>query len=244
MTNQEEKKIIEKLKAQRTNVRPSRNLLTSILAQLSSPASPQGVSFWWFRLAIPAGVALLIGIVFFNMQGEPAQVAQVPSETSQPQTIQQQALLPQPERVLSMVSLATEEEAMEQVFAQQKEFFEVETTSPSLESRNDKVLAQIESFEQMVLETASSRATLIQENLAEFSSAGANVQELETLLADAQAKILEASGILESLKKDLRSKETDETLIHNTRDTLKTVRDTVRGVYEIFRAIARETKNL
>ena len=38
MINQEEQEIIEKLKAQRANVRPSRALLTSILAQLP-PAS-------------------------------------------------------------------------------------------------------------------------------------------------------------------------------------------------------------
>ena len=132
MINQEEQEIIEKLKAQRANVRPSRALLTSILAQLPPASSAneadsarQRLYFSWVRLAIPAGVALLIGVVFFNIQGEPAQVAQTPPETLQIQTIQQTSA-PQPEGVLSMVSLGTEEEAMEQVFAQQQGFFEDE----------------------------------------------------------------------------------------------------------------------
>ncbi|GEM_PF-3898704 len=109
MANQEEERIINRLKAQRPNVRPSRALLERILSQLSVPAAPQGFSLSWLRIAIPAGVAVLIGFIFLQMQGDPTQITQVQQEQS-----------------VSTASLATEEVALEQTFEQQESFFEDE----------------------------------------------------------------------------------------------------------------------
>lgn len=116
--NHEEQTIIEKLQAQRANVRPSRALLERILLQLSPPSAPQRFSFWWLaslrsglRIAIPAGVAVLVGIIFLQMQRDPTPISHV-------QVRQEQAV--------SITSLATEEEALEQTFEQQESFFEDE----------------------------------------------------------------------------------------------------------------------
>ena len=222
MINQEEKEIIEKLKAQKANVRPSRALLTSILAQLpagrptfAKTSARQGQYFWWLRIAIPAGVALLIGIVFLNMPGgEPT---------------------PQPEGVLSFASLGAEEEEIEQVFAQQERI--LADTIPT-------VLEQVEMSEQNVVKVASQRAAVIEEKLKELAREGKNVEELEILLADAQSKIEEATTLLHTIREDVRAKDANKATIHATRDTFRAARKNTRDAYETFRSIARETKNL
>lgn len=110
--NQEEQTLIEKLKAQRANVRPSRALLNKILAELKmtpeEKRQPQQWT-WGLRIAIPAGVAVLVGVIFLQMQKDPAQITQF-----------------QQEQAVSVTSLATEEEALEQTFEQQESFFEDE----------------------------------------------------------------------------------------------------------------------
>ena len=222
--------------------RPSRALLTSILAQL--PANSRGESsqlFWWLRLAIPAGVALLIGIVFFNMQGDPTQVGQAPSETLQIQTLQQ-APAPQPEGVLSFASLGAEEEEIEQVFAQQEKILADEQAQ--LEVQGKTVLEQVEMSEENVVKIASRRAAVIEVKLEELAREGKNVEELELLLADAQSRIEEATTLLHTIREDLRAEDANEATIHATRDTFRAARKNTRDVYETFRTITREAKNL
>ena len=270
MTNQKEKEIVKKLKAQRANVQPPRALLTSILAQLPAEKlafapstslrapSRQGQYFWWLRIAIPAGVALIIGIVFFNMQGEPEQVAQAPSDILQPQTIQQTSLS-QPEEVLSFASLGAEEEEIEQVFAQQERILaetilmeeipeqaqlEAQETYVGYEKQQQTVLEQVEISEENVVKIASQRATVIEEKLEELAREGKNVEELETLLADAQSKIEEANTLLHTIRENVHAEDADEATIRATRDTFQAARKNTRDVYETFRSIAREAKSL
>lgn len=92
------------------------------------------------------------------------------------------------------------------------------------------VLAQIELFEQRVLETASARALLIQGTLPV-------APELDTLLKDALSKIAETSTILQKLKEDVHTEEINEATMSEVRSTLKTATNTMRDVYKIFRSI-------
>jgi len=100
--------------------------------------------------------------------------------------------------------------------------------------RKQMVVAQIELFEQRVLETATARAILIQGTLPDTA-------ELNTLLANANSKITETSLLLETLKKDVRTEEVDDAAMNEVRNTLKTATNTMREVYKIFRAITNSS---
>ena len=117
MISKEERRIINRLRAQKDAVRPSRALLERILLQLSPPATSQSFSFWLLRIAIPAGVAVLVGVIFLQIQKDPAQIT--PTLTAL--EISQQA------QISSVDPLTEEENAVEQIFTQQESFFEDES---------------------------------------------------------------------------------------------------------------------
>lgn len=122
---QEEQSIIEKLRAQKSAVKPQQALLSKIIAQLPAssadgPADTRPKTFGafmqeqrtltWIRLAIPAGVALLVGGIFFGIQflqtPDPAQQAGMPN--------QQSMTLQQTQQPLSMPGIQAEQKRMEQ----------------------------------------------------------------------------------------------------------------------------------
>ena len=246
MITKTEQEIIEKLRAQRANVRPSRALLTSILALLPADSKREMRQyFWWLRLAIPAGVAVLLGVLFIQLQKD------------QP-TIEQRTAS-QPAQVLSFASLGAEEEEIEQVFAQQERIFadttlieeipeqaqlEAQEKYAGYEKQQQTVLEQVEMSEQNVVKIASRRAAAIEAKLEELAREGKNVEELEVLLADAQTRIVQATTLLRTIKEDVQAKDAKGASIHAARDTFRAARKNTRDVYETFRAIARESKNL
>ena len=131
---QEEQYIIDKLAEQKNAIKPSRQLLSTIIAQLPAqePAlRPQQPNpFPWFRLMIPAGMVLLVGGVFFatrfslpNQPTEPVAVSTLKT-TTQPKHITLVNPV-HPEKALNLTSIAQEEQQIENEIAFD-EFFEDE----------------------------------------------------------------------------------------------------------------------
>jgi hypothetical protein len=145
MTEQEKQnqQIIEKLQKQKNSVRPSRELLSKIIAQL--PASPAGRpaqedlqpfplfkkqhTFAWIRFAIPAGaIAVLFGVFFVSQFYAPSPNAPI-TPIATVQTLKPTALKTvtpvAPEESLSLAGITREERQIEQQLTYE-DFFEDE----------------------------------------------------------------------------------------------------------------------
>lgn len=106
------------------------------------------------------------------------------------------------------------------------------------------LLAHVAKFESAVFKKAEDRSVKIATKIAELKNQGKDVAAIETLLADADAKIVSAKGGLTTLKNDVNTQELDETKIAEIKTTLTSIKDQVKAVYDIFRQIADQGKAL
>ncbi len=106
------------------------------------------------------------------------------------------------------------------------------------------LLAHIGRFEKAVLNNAEARSARIAAKLTELKNAGKDVSALETLLADANAKIASAKDQLAQLKNEVNQQELSEIKLAEIRTKLNEIRNQIKDVYDIFRQIATQGQGL
>jgi len=136
-----EQKVIQKLEAQKNAVKPSQQLLSRIIAQLSVEEQPQSFGpfyketsvFTWVRFALPVVAVVLVAAVFVGTRFAGQTPLPVPAQNSGQQGIAQFET-PVIEQPLSIAAIQTEQAQIDQgpiyedFFADEKQMQEIETT--------------------------------------------------------------------------------------------------------------------
>lgn len=124
------------------------------------------------------------------------------------------------------------------ILVQELRFYQKEVIQ--LKTRRLVFLSQIGQFESSIIKKTESRSARITEAIVKLKNAGKDISKLEPLLNGAKSKIADVKAKLNQLRGEVNTGDLGETKTAEIRNALNEIKDQIKEVYQIFRAIAQE----